>query len=109
MRVCRKVFLRIGPAPALRHPGLDPGSSYHFLVHAKVQRREDGEMDRSRLTTAIAIADAFGLDPKSYRAALRRRGLYWHEHNERWLVSAGSPEQADMLGVARQMMENKNA
>jgi hypothetical protein len=60
-------------------------------------------MDRSRLSTAIAIADAFGLDPKTYRAALRREGLAWHEHGTAWLVSPGSAEQGDMLRVAQRM------
>ena len=60
-------------------------------------------MDRSRLTTAIAFADQFGLDPKSYRAALRREGFAWHAHGEPWLVPPGSPEQRDMLRVAEGM------
>ncbi|HEX5477295.1 MAG TPA: hypothetical protein VFX09_05525 [Burkholderiales bacterium] len=60
-------------------------------------------MDRSRLSTAIAVAEAFGLDPKSYRAALRREALAWHKHGEPWLVSPGSPEQSDMLRVAERM------
>ena len=60
-------------------------------------------MNRSRLTTAIVIAEAFGLDPKSYRAALRREHFAWHEHGERWLVSPGSAEQEDMLRVAERL------
>lgn len=60
-------------------------------------------MDRSRLTTAIAIAEAFGLNQKSYRAALRREGFAWHERGKLWLVSPGSVEQKDMLRVAERM------
>ena len=60
-------------------------------------------MDKSCLMTAEAIADAFGLNPKSYRAGLRREGFGWHEHGERWLVSPGSEEQRAMLAVAERM------
>ena len=60
-------------------------------------------MDRSRLTTAIAIADQFGIDPKSYRAALRREGFAWHVHGAPWLVSPGSDEQPGILRVAARM------
>jgi UDP-N-acetylmuramyl pentapeptide synthase len=60
-------------------------------------------MDRSQLTTAEAIADAFNLNPKSYRAALRRERFDWHDHYERWLVSPGSEEQRAMIAVAERM------
>ena len=60
-------------------------------------------MDKSRLTTAEAIADAFNLNPKTYRAALRRERFGWHRHGERWLVSAGSDEQRAMIAVAERM------
>ena len=65
----------------------------------------DGEpaMDRSRLTTAETIAEAFGLNAKSYRAALRRESFEWHEYRTAWLVSPGSSEQRDMLRVAQRM------
>lgn len=62
-------------------------------------------MDASRLTTAGAIADHFGLDAKSYRARLRREALAWHAPGERWIVSPGSPEQHDMLRLARAMRD----
>ena len=60
-------------------------------------------MDKSRLTTAEAIADAYGLNPKSYRAALRREAFGWHDHHEQWLVSPGSEEQQAMIAVAERM------
>lgn len=60
-------------------------------------------VDKSRLTTVEAIAGAYRLNPKSYRAALRREGFGWHEHHERWLVSPGSDEQRAMITVAERM------
>ena len=60
-------------------------------------------MDRSRLTTAEAIADAFNLNPKSYRAALRREHFDWHQRGEQWLVSPGSEEQQVMIALAERM------
>jgi hypothetical protein len=61
------------------------------------------DLDKARLTTAEAIADAFGLNPKSYRAALRRQGFDWHAHGDLWMVSPGSAEQQQMLRVAERM------
>lgn len=60
-------------------------------------------MDLSKLTTAEAIADAYGLEPKSYRAALRREQFPWHQKNELWLVSPGSSEQRAMISVAERL------
>ncbi|MGD9508273.1 MAG: hypothetical protein AB7I59_11330 [Geminicoccaceae bacterium] len=47
-------------------------------------------------TTAAEMARLHGIDPKRFRAALRRAGLQWHSHNERWEVGIGSPERQDM-------------
>ena len=62
-------------------------------------------MDKSRLTTAEAIAHAFGLNPKSYRAALRRQEFDWHNQCARWEVSPGSTEQSAMIAVAERMAD----
>ena len=62
-------------------------------------------MDKSRLTTAEAIADAYQLNAKSFRAALRREAFAWHRHGERWLVSPGSAEQRAMIAVAERMAD----
>lgn len=61
------------------------------------------DLDKARLITAEAIAHAFGLNPKSYRAALRRESFDWHGRYDPWLVSPGSPEQQQLLRVAEQM------
>ena len=61
---------------------------------------------RQSLTTAGAIATEFRLNPKSYRAELRREFPSWHEHGSRWLVSPGSDEQRQMLRVAERMAGN---
>ena len=60
-------------------------------------------MNRSRLTTAEAIAAAFDLNPKSYRAKLRGEQFDWHERHARWDVSPGSAEQHAMIAVAERM------
>ena len=64
-------------------------------------------MDRSRLTTAEAVAEAFGLNAKSYRAALRREAFRWHAIHDRWIVSPGSTEQADMLRIASEQASRR--
>ena len=50
-------------------------------------------------TNAVDMALARDIDPKRFRAALRRAGLPWHSHNGRWEVDVGSSEHADMLRV----------
>lgn len=42
------------------------------------------------------MARSHDIDPKRFRAALRRADLPWHSHNERWEVSIGSSEHRDM-------------
>ena len=50
-------------------------------------------------TTAADMARLRGIDPKRFRAALRRAGLQWHSHNGRWEVRVGSPEHCDLVRV----------
>mgnify|MGYP001317778439 FL=1 len=50
-------------------------------------------------TNAVEMAHARGIDPKRFRAALRRAGLNWHSHTGRWEVVLGTPEHADMIRV----------
>ena len=56
-----------------------------------------------RMEGAPAIADHFGLDPKQYRAALRKRHFAWHEHWGSWDVPHGSNEWQDMIAVAEEI------
>jgi len=51
------------------------------------------------ITTAAEMASLRGIDPKRFRAALRRAGLPWHSHNGRWEVSVGSAEHQDLVRV----------
>jgi hypothetical protein len=51
------------------------------------------------ITTAAEMARLRGIDPKRFRAALRRAGLHWHSHNGRWEVSVGSAEHQDLVRV----------
>lgn len=52
-----------------------------------------------RTVTAAEIARAAGIDPKTFRAALRRANLNWHAHYEKWEVPFGSAEHRDMSDV----------
>ena len=52
-----------------------------------------------RTVTASEIARAAGIDPKTFRAALRRANLNWHAHYEKWEVPFGSAEHRDMSDV----------
>lgn len=58
-------------------------------------------------TSAVEMAQSRGIDPKRFRAALRRAGLTWHSHNGRWEVSIGSPEHADMVRVLATLLPNR--
>ena len=49
--------------------------------------------------TAVQMAQARGMDPKRFRAALRQARLPWHAHNARWVVGISSPEHKDMERV----------
>lgn len=51
------------------------------------------------ITTAAEMARIRGIDPKRFRAALRRAGLQWHSHNGRWEVSVGSAEHQDLVRI----------
>ncbi len=52
-----------------------------------------------RTVTAAELARAAGIDPKTFRAALRRANLNWHAHYEKWEVPFGSAEHSDMSDV----------
>lgn len=52
-----------------------------------------------RTVTAAEIARAAGIDPKTFRAALRRANLNWHAQYEKWEVPLGSAEHRDMSDV----------
>lgn len=52
-------------------------------------------------TTAVAMAKKCGVDPKTFRAALRRANLSWHIPGHRWIVNVGSGEYWDMETVLR--------
>lgn len=46
--------------------------------------------------TAAEMARTAGIDPKTFRAALRRANPKWHAHHEKWEVPFGSAEHHDM-------------
>jgi hypothetical protein len=51
------------------------------------------------MTTAVEMARQADVDPKRFRAALRKAGLRWHSHNGRWEVVIDSSEHRDMVSV----------
>ncbi|MFH1518044.1 MAG: hypothetical protein ABIH17_09225 [Pseudomonadota bacterium] len=57
-----------------------------------------------RLFTAVGMARAKGIDPKRFRAALRKQRFSWHRHNEAWTVSENSPEHHQMVAVLRELL-----
>jgi hypothetical protein len=62
-----------------------------------------GEVSARKLANAEDIARHYGLNPKSYRAALRSAGLEWHEKYRPWEAAPASPEQRDMLEIAERL------
>lgn len=56
-----------------------------------------------QLITAVDMANANGIDPKRFRAALRAAGLGWHPHNGRWEAMRGSDQHQDMETVMAQI------
>ena len=51
------------------------------------------------LITAVEMAKAIRVDPKTFRQALRDQHFPWHSDNEPWVVRNCSPEHEDMLRV----------
>jgi len=49
------------------------------------------------------MAKQVGIDPKRFRAALRKENFAWHKHNDRWKVVIGSFEHAAMERVLREI------
>ena len=62
-------------------------------------RTLSGAARMESITTAADMARLRGIDPKRFRAALRRVGLPWHSHDGRWEVRVGSPEHCDLVRV----------
>ena len=54
-------------------------------------------------TTAEELAARYSLNPKSFRARLRRENFAWHRHGEPWRVAQGSKEEDALLKVALAM------
>jgi hypothetical protein len=52
-----------------------------------------------RMITAEEMAKEAGVNPKVFRAALRKEKFRWHIHNAPWCVREGSSEHRDMLRV----------
>ena len=53
--------------------------------------------------SAAEMARQYDLDPKKFRAALRKEKFSWHRHGERWNPPPDSPEYRDMVRVAERL------
>jgi hypothetical protein len=54
-------------------------------------------------TTAVEMAKKAGVDPQTFRQALRNENFPWHNHNDRWTVEIGSEHYTAMKKVLEQM------
>ena len=55
------------------------------------------------MTTAEEMAKEAGVNPKTFRQALRKQRFHWHAHYDRWTVALGSDEHASMQRVLREL------
>jgi len=63
-------------------------------------------MIEQREITAVEIARRHHIDPRRFRAALRKRQFKWHEGGAFWTVKYGSPEHEDMEQVMRELISS---
>jgi hypothetical protein len=54
-------------------------------------------------TTAVEMAKKAGVDPKTFRQALRDAKFPWHHHNDRWTVELGRERHAAMKKVLEKL------
>jgi hypothetical protein len=59
------------------------------------------------MTTANQMATNAGIDPKTFREALRNAAFSWHELNEEWTVQRDSPQHKDMQQVLFQLLDKR--
>jgi hypothetical protein len=70
-----------------------------------VTRKEAVVVKRGEIT-AVELARQANIDPKALRAALRRAGFRWHQHNAPWVAVEDSPEHHDMVRVCNEVASN---
>jgi len=56
--------------------------------------------------TAIEMAIDARVDPKVFRAALRKERFPWHVHGAQWTVARYSPEHGQMAAVLFRLNSN---
>jgi len=57
--------------------------------------------------TAEEMAKDAGIDGKLFRSELRKADFSWHQHNERWEVTRGSPEHEAMKAVLGEILRRR--
>ncbi len=55
------------------------------------------------MTTAEEMAKQAGVNPRTFRQALRKERFAWHAHYDCWTVAIGNDEHAAMQRVLRKL------
>lgn len=63
----------------------------------------------ARQTTAAEMARTVGVDPKTFRQALRDAKFPWHRHNDNWSVEIDSPEHSSMRTVMVTLLKRQKS
>ena len=78
----------------------------HGLKRLAIRQRTQERLEMKSMVTAIEMAHARNINPKTFRCALRAADFKWHSHNDRWEVSIGSPEYHDMQRVLLELVNS---
>jgi hypothetical protein len=57
------------------------------------------------MVTAVEMAEEAGVNPKVFRAALRKEYFRWHLRDARWTVEKDSLEHEDMRRVLQSLID----
>ena len=55
--------------------------------------------------SAVEMADAVGVDPRAFMAALRAADLAWRRQKASWIVKRDSPQHEDMKTVLANLLK----
>ena len=77
-----------------------------FVAEGIIRTSGSDEVKSHSEVTAVEMAKAEGVDPKKFRAALRRESFSWHSLGERWTVGRDSPEHRDMQTVMDRLLKS---
>ena len=98
-------------AAAVAALGLALGwQGFQRLRASRAGRGERGgdAVDEPRVTAAEMAREA-GVNPNTFRAALRAANLSWHRDSEPWTVVRDSPEHQDMIRVLEELLSRRES